>query len=152
MAAYRHFSNKEALTQHLCAQLYTDFTERVFQRMDPAKDAEAQLGVFIATLIEFAVAYPDHYSLIFLVRHTDAEVIAEREQLGEKFLAVIHELIRKLLPEETPASESNIRLRQVVMCLHGAAALLIAHPKAYGLTKARAIRETQDSVARILAH
>ena len=150
MAAYRHFANKEALMQHLCAQLYLEFTGRMFRRMERAAGPRQQLSVFVAALLEFAETYPDHYSLIFLTRNSDPSVISEREQLGESFLETIHELLRKLLPADTPVYVSNTRLRQVLTCLHGTAALMIAHPKAYGLTRQRATKETEDAIVRLL--
>jgi AcrR family transcriptional regulator len=150
MAAYRHFANKEALTQHLCAQLYTDFSSRMFRQMDSADEPWERIRIFISALVNFAVSYPDHYSLVFLVRHADESVIAERERLGEEFLQTIHELIRRVLPQDTPVAISNMRLRQVLTCLHGTAALLIAHPRAYGLTKAKAIKDAEDTIVRLL--
>lgn len=151
MAAYRHFANKEALTQHLCAQLYTDFTTQMFQQMDAADQPWDQIRIFVTALLNFATAYPDHYSLVFLVRHADESVIAERERLGEEFLQSIHALIRKLLPSDTPVALSNMRMRQVLTCLHGTAALLIAHPRAYGLTKPKAIKDAEDTITRLLS-
>ncbi|MDE1156486.1 MAG: TetR/AcrR family transcriptional regulator [Acidobacteriaceae bacterium] len=151
MAAYRHFANKEALTQHLCAILYSDFATRMLSQMRVTADPIKQVHIFIATLMDFAVAYPDHYSQIFLIRHTDPEVIAEREQLGQRFLEDIHALVKKLMPPGTSAAVTNTKLRQILTCLHGTAALLIAHPRTYDLTKQRAVRDTVDVVNRILA-
>ncbi|WP_263411448.1 TetR/AcrR family transcriptional regulator [Terriglobus tenax] len=150
MAAYRHFANKEALTQHLCAQLYTDFTSKMFRQMEAASEAWEQIRIFVTALLNFAVTYPDHYSLVFLIRHSDEGVIAEREQLGEQFLQAIHALIRKVLPDDTPVSTSNMRMRQVLTCLHGTAALLIAHPRAYGLSKPKAIKDAEDAITLLL--
>ncbi|MFC6646384.1 TetR/AcrR family transcriptional regulator [Granulicella cerasi] len=150
MAAYRHFANKEALTQHLCAQLYTDFTQQMFARMDAAEDPMKKLRIFIASLLEFAQTYPDHYSIVFLVRHSDPEVVEEREALGQRFLGAIHSLIREILPKGTSAAISATRMRQVVTAVHGTAALLIAHPRAYGLTPQRVVKDTEEAVERIL--
>ena len=68
MALYRHFANKEALTQFLCTELYTTFTERINSEMATVNGPREQLRVFIAALIDFAASYPDHYSIIFLIR------------------------------------------------------------------------------------
>jgi AcrR family transcriptional regulator len=152
MAMYRHFANKEALIQHLCAEVYTRFTARMFREMEAADGPWDRIRLFIAALLKFAVSYPDHYSLIFLQRHSDPEVNAERERLGEEFLKVLHQLVRELLPINTPLYISDMRLRQMLTCTHGTAALLIAHPKAYGLTQKKAIVETDEAVARLLGY
>src|ERR1700722_16392883 len=38
MAMYRHFANKEALTQHLCSQLYTRFAAKMNRELDSVTD------------------------------------------------------------------------------------------------------------------
>jgi hypothetical protein len=38
----------------------------------------------------------------------------------------------------------------MLACLHGTAALLIAHPKAYGLTKQRAIEDAEATFRSLL--
>ncbi len=150
MAMYRHFANKEALTQHLCTLLYVRFTAEMHREMDTVDQPWEKVRIFIASLIQFAVSYPDHYSLVFLVRHPDPEVIAEREHLGQEFLQGIHQIVHNLLPEGTPRSVITGRLRQLLSCLHGTAALLIAHPKAYGLTKQKAIKDVQEAAVYLL--
>ncbi len=150
MAMYRHFANKEALTQHICTKLYASFAEKINREIEAADDPWERLRRFIIALIRFAMSYPDHYSLIFLVRHSDPEVLADRERLGKEFIAGIQPLVRALLPPETPEVVVDMRLRQMLMCLHGTAALLIAHPKAYGLTKQKAIVDAESTVRSLL--
>ncbi|QMV18506.1 TetR family transcriptional regulator [Granulicella sp. 5B5] len=150
MAVYRHFANKEALTQHLCSMLYTDFVVRVSREMEIAEDPWEKLRLFIVALIRFATRYPDHYSLVFLVRHSNPEVVADRERLGAEFLRKVREIVRGVLPAEVDDVTVNMRLRQVVACLHGTAALLIAHPKAYDLTRQRAIDDVEATFRKLL--
>ena len=38
MAMYRHFANKEALTQHICGQLYAGFTARMNREIASVSD------------------------------------------------------------------------------------------------------------------
>ncbi len=150
MAVYRYFTNKEALIQHLCAELYLRFALRMEKEMQIADSPWEKLRIFIAALIRFAVQYPDHYSLVFLVRHPDPSVLAEREKLGREFIGGIRGLVREVLPKKTPEAVVEIRLRQMFTCLHGAAALLIAHPDAYGLTRKNTIRETEETFQKLL--
>lgn len=147
MAMYRHFANKEALTQHLCSQLYRRFAARISREIEAIRDPWERFRRIIGSIIRFAVDYPDHYSLIFLVRHADATVVAERESLGQEFLAeVYYPTAQALLPPNTPKSIIEARLRQMVCCLHGTAALLIAHPHGYGLTKDKAIADAEATL------
>ncbi|MCU1322593.1 MAG: Transcriptional regulator, TetR family [Acidobacteriaceae bacterium] len=146
MAMYRHFDNKEALTQHICAQLYTRFATKITREIEGIEGPWERLRRFSAALIRFAVSYPDHYALIFLVRHSDPVVLADRERLGQEFLAGIHDIVAALLPQETPAPAIEMKLRQMMCCLHGTAALLIAHPKAYSLTKQKAIEDSEATL------
>jgi AcrR family transcriptional regulator len=102
MAMYRHFANKEALTQHICSQLYTRFAAKMNREIDAVTDPWERCCRFVAATLRFAVNYPDHYSLIFLVRHSNPEVLADRERLGQEFLAGLHVIVRALLPPGTP--------------------------------------------------
>jgi AcrR family transcriptional regulator len=149
MAMYRHFSNKEALTQHICTQLYSRFAVKINRQIETAADPWERLMRFVSALIRFATNYPDHYSLIFLVRHSDPQVLAGRERLGQEFVAGIRPIVQVLLPSNTLHSVVDMRLRQMLSCLHGAAALLIAHPGAYGLTKQRAIDDTETTLRHL---
>jgi hypothetical protein len=73
----------------------------------------------------------------------------DRERLGQEFLAELQVIVRALLPPGTPDSVVETRLRQMLCCLHGTAALLIAHPRAYGLTKQKAITEVEEMLGQL---
>jgi AcrR family transcriptional regulator len=150
MALYRHFPNKETLIVHLCRELYVSYAATVKQELDSTDNAWERLQRLIAAVIQFAHTYPDHYSLIFLVRHPDAAVVEEREKLGHEFLSQIQDVVRLVLPQSTPRGVVRMRLQQMLACLHGTAALLIAHPGAYRLTRQTAIRNAKESIRRIL--
>jgi AcrR family transcriptional regulator len=149
MAMYRHFANKEALTQHICSQLYASFAAKMKREIAVVSDPWERCRCFVAALIRFALNYPDHYSLIFLVRHSDPNVLADRERLGQQFLADFQPLVRALLPLNSTDALIVTRMRQMFCCLHGTAALLIAHPKAYGLTKEKAIGDVEKTLLQL---
>jgi AcrR family transcriptional regulator len=151
MALYRHFPNKETLIVHLCRELYVSYSATVKRELDSTNNAWERLRRLIAAVIQFADKYPDHYSLIFLVRHPDPAVVEEREKLGHEFLSQIQSVVRLALPQSTPRQTVRMRLQQMLACLHGTAALLIAHPGAYRLTRQTAIRNAEASIQRILA-
>jgi hypothetical protein len=54
-------------------------------------------------VIGFTASYPDHYSIIFLMRHYDPTVNSERERLGQEFIAGIHAIVRAILPTKNKA-------------------------------------------------
>ncbi|HEX2918576.1 MAG TPA: TetR/AcrR family transcriptional regulator [Edaphobacter sp.] len=139
MAMYRHFANKEALVQHICGDLYTQFALRIHGEIAGEQDPRRKLRRFIRAVLQFAEQYPEHYSLIFLVRHSDPHVVATREELGQKFLEGIAEMVRDVLPAGSTTMRVNTTLRRMMEVLHGTAALWIAHPAAYGLTRQRAV-------------
>jgi AcrR family transcriptional regulator len=149
MAMYRHFANKEALTQHICALLYNRFATKMNREIQAVSDPWERCCRFASALIRFALHYPDHYSLIFLVRHSDPEVLADRERLGQEFLAELRPIVQALLPSGTPDAVVGTRLRQMLCCLHGTAALLIAHPRAYSLTKQKAISDVEEMLGQL---
>jgi len=138
MAMYRHFANKESLVQHLCAGLYVQFAERMHREMGDHIDPRMRLRRFIRAVLQFAESFPDHYSLIFLMRHSDPDVIREREALGQQFLEGIAEVVQQALPSGATTHQAKITLRRMMEMLHGTAALRIAHPDAYGVTPQRA--------------
>jgi AcrR family transcriptional regulator len=150
MAMYRHFANKEALIQYLCVALYVRFTKEMDRKMAAISDPRERLLGFVEGLIHFARTHPDHYSLIFLVRHPDPETIEMREQLGQQFVAGIQETVRQALPPNAARAVVERCLRQILFCLHGGAALLIAHPKAYDLTEKRAADDTRAAIEALL--
>jgi AcrR family transcriptional regulator len=149
MAMYRHFANKEGLTQHICSQLYASFAAKMKREIDAVSDPWERCRRFVAALIHFAVRYPDHYSLVFLVRHSNPSVLADRERLGQQFLADFQPLVQALLPPDSTNALVVTRVRQMFCCLHGTAALLIAHPKAYGLTKQKAIGDVEQTLLQL---
>lgn len=150
MATYRYFSNKEALIQHLCVQLYTSFTSRMYAEISKVEAPWDKIRIFVKALLDFAAAYPDHYSLIFLVRHSDKEVFEEREKLGREFLKGIRKIIADLLPASTSVSVIDSRMRQTLCILHGTAALLIAHPNAYRLSRSIAQKDAESAIASLM--
>jgi AcrR family transcriptional regulator len=145
MAMYRHFDNKEALIQHICTQVYSEFAAKMQREIDAEDDPWQRLQRLIPALIRFAMSYPEHYALIFLVRHSDPTVSADRERLGKDFIACMRLIVEVLVPKETKPEEIDRKVRQILSCLHGTTALLIAHPKAYGLSKRKAIEDAEST-------
>lgn len=150
MAMYRHFASKDALIQYLCVELYTRFTDKMYRRMGSSQNPHDQIRIFISSLINFAVSYPDHYTLIFLVRQKDRSLTGERDRLGREFLQGFRSIVQNVMPPNTAKEVVDVRLRQILTCLHGTAALLISHPRAYGLSRERAIRDTEETIAQLL--
>jgi AcrR family transcriptional regulator len=150
MAAYRHFESKEALIQHVCGDLYQRFATRMMGEMAKASDPWEKIHRFAGALLRFALKYPDHYSLIFLVRHPDPKVIETRETLARGFLAGVRETVAALLPTESKPADVDATLRRMMSCAHGTVALLLAHPQPYGLNRGNALRDMEITFGLLL--
>ncbi|RZU41277.1 TetR family transcriptional regulator [Edaphobacter modestus] len=150
MAAYRHFESKEALIQHVCADLYQQFATRMMAEMAKTDDPWKKIHLFAAALLRFALQYPDHYSLIFLVRHPDPKVIETRESLARGFLAGVRETVSVLLPPETRPADVDAALRRMMASAHGTMALLLAHPQPYALNRTNALRDLETTFGLLL--
>lgn len=150
MAAYRHFESKEALIQHVCGDLYQQFASRMTAEMAKTDDPWQKVHRFASALLRFALRYPDHYSLIFLVRHPDPQVIETRERLARGFLAGVRETVRVLLPPETRPADVDGTLRRMMSCAHGTVALLLAHPQPYGLNRTNALHDMEATFGLLL--
>jgi AcrR family transcriptional regulator len=151
MALYRHFPNQEALIVHPCRELYMSYSATLKRELDSTDNAWERLRRLIAAVIQFADQYPDHDSLIFLVRHTDPAVIEVREKLGHEFLSQIQNVVRLVLPQSTPRRIVTTRLQQMLTCLQGTADLLARTQAPTGLTLKTAIRDAESTIHRLLA-
>ena len=64
-AIYHHFESKEALITELC-QLDFRALAQVFNRIEKVADPIERLGRLGDAYVEFAIAHPNHYQLMFM--------------------------------------------------------------------------------------
>lgn len=126
-AIYHHFKDKEALIIELC---HSDFRKlgREFTRMERIDDAVERLRRIGMAYVEFAIANPHHYQIMFMTRTPAHEHPEERNPEEDAYgflLATVQEGIDggRFRPEYTDAHE----LAQMTWSsVHGIISLQIA--------------------------
>ncbi|MGD8278076.1 MAG: TetR/AcrR family transcriptional regulator [Gemmatimonadota bacterium] len=64
-AIYHHFRNKEALITELCTLDFRSLAQR-FIRIEKVPDPIERIGRLGEAYVEFAIAHPNHYQLMFM--------------------------------------------------------------------------------------
>jgi AcrR family transcriptional regulator len=149
MAAYRHFADKSALIRQLCIDLYDQFAF-LHQKLDQLSDPEQRLKHALHEFLSLSVQYPHHYRLAFLTPPADEEEQELRVKITKPIISYFRLRLRTVLPSDIPDPVVEERLHQLLACIHGMVVMLITHPRAYGLTKDRALRELESAFDRIL--
>jgi AcrR family transcriptional regulator len=63
---YRHFEDKEALLSAVCADVFTQLTSRMAEAAAKARTPLDALEAVGRCYIEFGLAHPEHYRLVFM--------------------------------------------------------------------------------------
>ncbi len=72
-APANHFKNKQTLYTVLAAESFAELLEILKKQLGPELDVEASVHVFCQCLLDFALAYPHRYSLMWRKDCLDAE-------------------------------------------------------------------------------
>ena len=129
---YQHFEDKEALVKELC---YTDFGKLSDALKDLLKleDPIERLRKCGQAYVQFAVAYPNHYRLMFMSPHPVTNDEVERATVKGNPETDAYALLRLLVETAAAAGalrEPNEDLELITQTLwegvHGVAALEIA--------------------------
>ena len=150
MAAYRHFADKNALIQQLCIDLYDEFAT-LHQSLVRVSNPKERLKQTLRDFINLALKYPHHYRLTFLTPPATKQAETLRIKITKPITAYLRERLRLVLPPGTSDSVIEEKLHQILACLNGMTALLITYPRAYGLTKDKALRELESVFDRIIS-
>jgi AcrR family transcriptional regulator len=144
MAAYRHFPDKNALFRQLCIDLYEEFAT-LHHKLSHVSDARDRLKQTMRDFIILSSKYPHHYRLAFLTPPLDEQAQELRVKITKPIIAYFKENLRLVLPAGTCDAVAEERLHQVLACLYGMAVMLTTHPRAYGMTIEKAIRELNSA-------
>jgi AcrR family transcriptional regulator len=150
MAAYRHFPDKNALFQQLCVDLYVEFAT-LHHKLSHVSDAKERLKHTMRDFIILSCKHPHHYRLTFLTPPMDEQTRELRVKITKPIIAYFQENLRLLLPAGTPDAVVEERLHQILAALHGMAVMLTTHPRVYGMTIEKAIRELNSAFDRVVA-
>jgi AcrR family transcriptional regulator len=145
MAMYRHFPDKSALIRHLCIELYQQFTIQLHEKVDCLPDPKERLRQALRNFILLSHKNPHHYRLTFLVSSFDPQSAEIREAVANPAISYFRQNLKLALPPDTPDELVEERLHQILAVLHGMTIMLIAHPRAYGLTKESALRQLESA-------
>src|SRR6478672_5618627 len=129
-AIYLHFADKESLFREVCHQDFNRLSE-AFRDLVNIKDPHERLAACGRAYVEFAVANPNHYRLMFMTSHpkslklTDEE-LARRGNPNEDAYAFLLQLVRDSLeagafrPELT---DPQLIAQTLWAAVHGVASL-----------------------------
>jgi AcrR family transcriptional regulator len=151
MAMYRHFSDKDALMQQLCIDLYDSFTLKLHKRFDRLADPKERLRQAMHHFVALSAKHPHHYRLVFLESAANEQGRNLRARIADPALAYFRKNLCLALPACTPDAVVDERLHQLLACQHGMAILLITHPHVYGITKDAALHELDYVLDMLLA-
>jgi AcrR family transcriptional regulator len=132
-AIYLHFDDKESLFREVCHQDFRRLSE-AFRDLASIEDPGERLSACGRTYIEFAVANPNHYRLMFMTSHPKSLKLTEKELVSrgnpnEDAYAFLLALVRDSLkagafrPELTDA---QLIAQTLWAAVHGVASLAIA--------------------------
>jgi AcrR family transcriptional regulator len=144
MATYRHFPDKNALFRQLCIDLYDEFAT-LHHKLRHVSDARDRLKQTMRDFIVLASKYPQHYRLAFLTPTLDEQAQELRVKITRPIIAYFKENLRLVLPAGASDAVAEERLHQVLACLDGMAVMLTTHPRVYGMTIEKAIRELNSA-------
>jgi AcrR family transcriptional regulator len=148
MAAYRHFADKDDLIRQLRIDSYNQFATvpRNLHGTDPIQRLKQSLREFV----RLAASHPREYTLAFITPAADKQDQELRVKITKPISAYMLECVQLALPPGSSETDAEERVHQILACLHGMTLMLITHPRAYGLTVERAIRELESAFDRIV--
>jgi len=151
MAMYRHFSDKDALMQQLCIDLYESFTLKLHKHFDLIAEPKERLRQAMHNFVTLSAKNPHHYRLVFLEPADNEQEQNLRAKIADPAIAYFRKQLCLALPPGTPDAVIDERLHQLIACQHGMAILLLTRPHIYGITKDAALRELDHVLDLLLA-
>lgn len=128
---YLHFEDKDALLEAVCVEAFADLDTTLAAAGESGPDVLTALAAQGRAYVEFALARPEHYRLMFMRRSwSDLDAPSEAELSAVAGLGrVIEAIVRAQTAGAIPAHDDPTRLAMTMwMAAHGLAALLIAKP------------------------
>lgn len=128
-AIYRHFADKQTLLFEVCSRQFTRLQDHLDTVMAMEADATARLQACGRAYVEFGVAHPEAYRIMFMARSDWTPETYEGQVLGDEgsFMAlvrVVAAVIDELGIERDPFEASVV----LWTAMHGVTSLLISKP------------------------
>ncbi len=128
-AIYRHFTDKQALLFEVCSLQFTRLHEHLDAVMAMEADATARLQACGRAYVDFGLAHPEAYRIMFMAHSDWTPETYEGQVLGDEgsFMAlvrVVADVITELDIDRDPFQASVL----LWTAMHGVTSLLISKP------------------------
>lgn len=125
-APYRHFSSKEALMAALAAKAYQDLAQGLTAACQAAGDAAGRLHALGGAYVDYAVANPQQFRLIFGPEIAIMEQWEDTKSASDE----VHNIIENTVQDYLDARRIRLKTPQVPVAsawslIHGLAMLMI---------------------------
>jgi AcrR family transcriptional regulator len=148
---YLHFATKDELMQAVCQRRFDALTERFALATDGVDDPVERIRQMARAYVEFALAHPEHYRLLFMSgtrsQVQDLDGLRLTDCFGMLHTAVEDALARDLF---APADPTLVALA-LWSAVHGTASLLIAQDLDFPPLDAYLGQVVQQNLAGLLA-
>ncbi|AXC12910.1 Transcriptional regulator, TetR family [Acidisarcina polymorpha] len=155
-AIYLHFADKEALFKELCGRDFAALAA-VFQELSTIRNPKERLTACGRAYIEFAVAHPNHYRLMFMTPMNlpvGEEELKNRGNPDQNAYAYVRSLLVECMREglfRLELTDADLMAQTIWAAVHGVAALEITQCKADAIDW-RSLRERSDLMLEAIMH
>lgn len=130
VAPKHHFGNKEGLLAAIAASGFRDLTEFRFARLRPQMNAEQRLRSLLTSYVQFGVANPALFHLMFAPHFKEPGMHMELNEAASHSFHIVARAAGEFLAEIAPARSAlsaDEAARVAWMSMHGVVTLLIEH-------------------------
>jgi AcrR family transcriptional regulator len=155
-AIYLHFADKEALFKELCGRDFAQLAA-VFRELSTIADPKERLTACGRAYIEFAVAHPNHYRLMFMTPVNlpfSLEELKLHETPDQDAYAFVRSLLVECMREglfRPELTDADLLAQTIWAAVHGVAALEITQCAQGGIDW-RALRQRSDLMLEAIMH
>ncbi|MDB6001967.1 MAG: hypothetical protein JWP52_3666 [Rhizobacter sp.] len=129
VAPKHHFGNKEGLLAAIAASGFRDLTEFRYARLRPGMSAEQRLRVLLGAYVQFALANPALFHLMFspqIAPEAHGELVDAASQSYQLLVRVAGEYLKDN-GQDNPGASADDAARFGWICMHGLASLMNEH-------------------------
>jgi AcrR family transcriptional regulator len=155
-AIYLHFADKESLFKELCGRDFAQLAA-VFRQLSTITDPKERLTACGRAYIEFAVAHPNHYRLMFMTPVNlppSPEELKQRGNPDQDAYAFVRSLLVECLREglfRPELKDAELLAQTIWAAVHGVAALEITQCSQGGMDW-RSLRDRSDLMLEGIMH
>ena len=128
-ALYVYFPDKDAILQAIAAESFTELSAAHRLAMHASRPAAENLRIGLRTYVDFALAHPDEYRLIFLRfgQQTDFNPCKDVAEADAGFNLLVASVQAMIDEGQFPPKPAMLMAEAIWACLHGLVALLLMH-------------------------